>query len=134
MSEEEQSVVSYIFLNGDKYEGERSWSASGVLMRSGTGKQISANGIIYTGEWHEDKMNGRGTLQYPSGAVYEGDFKDNMYHGMGTYIFPDGSKYTGNFCNNRLEGQGTFTDAQGLVWTGSFHGKAAPNLRLNHNI
>ncbi|XP_071389731.1 MORN repeat-containing protein 2 [Centroberyx affinis] len=126
--------VSYIFPNGDRYEGECSRSASGVVMRSGTGKQITASGIIYTGEWHEDKMNGRGTLQHPSGAVYEGDFKDNMYHGTGTYTFADASEYTGNFCKNRLEGDGAFTDTQGLVWTGDFHGKAALGLKLQHNI
>ncbi|XP_049892455.1 MORN repeat-containing protein 2 isoform X2 [Epinephelus moara] len=87
--------ASYIFLNGDRYEGECSMSASGVMMRSGSGKHTSAGGIIYTGEWHEDKMHGRGTLQHPSGALYEGEFKDNMYHGTGTYTFPDGSTYKG---------------------------------------
>lgn len=37
-------------------EGECSRSASGALMRNGVGKHTSANGIIYTGEWHEDKV------------------------------------------------------------------------------
>ncbi|XP_042367326.1 MORN repeat-containing protein 2 isoform X2 [Plectropomus leopardus] len=126
-------TVSYIFPNGDKYEGECS-SASGVMMRSGAGKHTSAGGIIYTGEWSEDKMHGRGTLQHPSGALYVGEFKDNMYHGMGTYTFPDGSTYKGNFHMNRLEGDGAFTNAQGLVWTGEFHGKAALGLKMQHNI
>ncbi|XP_040001023.1 MORN repeat-containing protein 2 isoform X3 [Xiphias gladius] len=93
--EEEPKKVSFIFPNGDRYEGECSKSASGVMMRSGAGKHTSANGIIYTGEWHEDKMHGRGTLQHPSGGLYEGEFKDNMYHGTGTYTFPDGSIYKG---------------------------------------
>ncbi|KAM6984750.1 MORN repeat-containing protein 2-like [Aplochiton taeniatus] len=127
--------VSYIFPNGDKYEGECYRSVDGVVVRSGTGKHISANGIIYTGKWHDDKMNGRGRLEHPSGAVYEGEFKDNMYHGSsGTYTFPDGTKYTGSFNKNRLEGEGEFTDRQGLDWTGTFHNKAAPGLKLKLNM
>ncbi|XP_012728980.2 MORN repeat-containing protein 2 [Fundulus heteroclitus] len=127
-------TVSCIFPNGDKYEGQCSRSASGELVRSGIGKHTSASGIVYTGDWHEDKMLGRGTLQFPSGARYEGEFKDNMYHGSGTYIFPDGSVYRGQFRHDRLEGEGTFTDAQGLSWTGDFHGEAALGLKLLHNL
>lgn len=37
-------------------EGECSRSASGVMMRSGAGKHTSASGVIYTGEWCEDKV------------------------------------------------------------------------------
>lgn len=37
-------------------EGECSRSASGVMMRSGAGKHTSAGGVIYTGEWCEDKV------------------------------------------------------------------------------
>ncbi|MED6263231.1 hypothetical protein CHARACLAT_002423 [Characodon lateralis] len=126
--------VSCIFPNGDKYEGQCSRSASGALVRSGIGKHTSVSGIIYMGEWCEDKMLGRGSLQFPSGALYEGEFKDNMYHGSGTYIFPDGSVYRGHFCNDRLAGEGTFTDAQGLSWTGDFHGETALGLKLLHNL
>ncbi|XP_041834021.1 MORN repeat-containing protein 2 isoform X3 [Melanotaenia boesemani] len=125
--------VFYIFPNGERYEGECSRSA-GVLVRSGTGKHISVTGVIYTGEWCKDKMQGRGTLEHPSGAVYEGEFKDGMYHGMGTYTFPDGCVYKGPFKNNRIEGDGTFIDAKGIVWTGEFHGKAALGLKMQHNI
>ncbi|XP_071357931.1 MORN repeat-containing protein 2 [Trachinotus anak] len=126
--------ATYVFPNGDRYEGEFSRSASGALMRSGIGKHTSVNGIIYTGEWHDDKMHGRGTLQHPSGALYEGEFKENMYHGTGTYTFPDGSTYKGPFHKNRLEGEGAFTNTQGVAWTGEFHGKAALGLKMQLNI
>ncbi|KAM4569774.1 MORN repeat-containing protein 2 [Odontesthes bonariensis] len=126
--------VSFIFPNGDRYEGECSRSASGVLVRSGKGKHISASGITYIGEWCEDKMQGRGLMQHPSGALYEGEFKDNMYHGTGTYTFTDGSVYKGPFHENRLQGEGTFTDKQGVVWTGEFHGKAALGLKMQHTL
>ncbi|XP_022074392.1 MORN repeat-containing protein 2 isoform X1 [Acanthochromis polyacanthus] len=134
MSEEGPVKVSYIFPNGDRYEGECCRSECGVMVRSGNGKYTSANGVTYIGEWHKDKMNGRGTLQHPSGALYEGEFKDNMYHGTGTYTFPDKTVYKGHFHENRLEGDGAFINPQGLVWTGDFHGKAALGLKMQHNI
>ncbi|KAM8739943.1 MORN repeat-containing protein 2 isoform 1-T1 [Acanthopagrus schlegelii] len=126
--------VSYIFPNGDRYEGECSKTPSGVLMRGGVGKHTSPDGVTYIGEWHDDKMHGRGTLKHPSGALYEGEFKDNMYHGTGTYTFPDGSTYKGQFHENRLEGEGAFTNTHGLVWMGEFHGKAALGLKMQHNM
>ncbi|XP_024863535.1 MORN repeat-containing protein 2 [Kryptolebias marmoratus] len=131
---EELLKVSWIFPNGDKYEGGCSRSASGALVRSGTGKQTSASGTVYVGEWSEDKMQGRGTLQHPSGATYEGEFEDNMFHGKGTYTFPDSSVYRGQFKENRLEGDGAFTDALGLVWVGEFHGEAALGLKLQLGV
>ncbi|KAF5904199.1 MORN repeat-containing protein 2 isoform X1, partial [Clarias magur] len=104
MSESEVFKVTYIFPNGDKYEGEccciSESDESQSVMRKGFGTQTSSSGTMYTGEWDNDKMNGRGTLSHPSGAVYKGQFRDNMYHGDGTYHFPDGTKYTGMFCNN----------------------------------
>ncbi|XP_075907709.1 MORN repeat-containing protein 2 isoform X2 [Nelusetta ayraudi] len=87
--------VSYVFPNGDIYEGECRVSSSGVLMRTGWGTHTSANGVTYTGAWLEDKLHGKGTLQHRSGAHYDGEFEDNKYHGMGTYTFPDGYTYKG---------------------------------------
>ncbi|KAK1793055.1 hypothetical protein P4O66_011390, partial [Electrophorus voltai] len=94
-------TVSYIFPNGDKYEGECCRTSDGVVMRKGTGTQISSSGAVYIGEWNNDMMSGTGTLTHPSGAVYKGQFQDNRYHGNGTYFFPDGTKYCGTFNNNR---------------------------------
>ncbi|RVE56443.1 hypothetical protein OJAV_G00221210 [Oryzias javanicus] len=124
------TTVAYCFPNGDRYEGECSRCESGELVKSGIGKHTSANGLTYVGEWCEDKMQGRGTLQYPSGARYEGEIKGNMYHGAGTYTFSDGSVYKGHFHENRIMGVGTFVDVQGQVWTGEFHGKEAIGLKL----
>ncbi|XP_061012105.1 MORN repeat-containing protein 2 [Dama dama] len=122
--------INFIFPNGDKYDGDCTRTSSGVIERNGIGIHTTPNGIVYTGSWKNDKMNGYGKLEHFSGAVYEGHFKDNMFHGLGTYIFPTGAKYTGNFNENRVEGEGQYTDIQGLEWCGNFHFTAAPGLRL----
>ncbi|CAN0507209.1 unnamed protein product [Rangifer tarandus platyrhynchus] len=122
--------INFIFPNGDKYDGDCTRTSSGVIERNGIGIHTTPNGIVYTGSWKDDKMNGFGKLEHFSGAVYEGHFKDNMFHGLGTYTFPTGAKYTGNFNENRVEGEGQYTDIQGLEWCGSFHFTAAPGLRL----
>ncbi|XP_066538322.1 MORN repeat-containing protein 2 isoform X2 [Hoplias malabaricus] len=134
MSEYGLLRVSFIFPNGDKYEGECVRTPNGVVVRQGFGTQISSTGTTYTGEWSDDKMNGSGTLSHPSGAMYEGQFRENMYHGLGKYSFPDGTNYSGTFNNNRFEGEGEFTDSEGYVWTGTFYKKAAPELKLKLNM
>ncbi|CAM9492702.1 unnamed protein product [Lampetra fluviatilis] len=125
---------SYVFPNGDKYEGEYSKSEDGVMERHGTGTHRTAGGSIYTGQWKHDKMEGTGRLVYLSGAVYQGSFHDNMYHGTGTYTWPSGVKYIGSFQHNKLKGEGMFTDTEGQEWTGMFHKKAAPGLKLKLNM
>merc|ERR1719494_1553174 len=120
----------YMFPNGDKYDGEINHSVDGVIMTSGYGKHQSVEGVVYEGNWQEDKMNGRGKLVHPSGAIYEGDFSNNMMHGQGKYIFPDASVYEGPFLENRMQGHGDFTDSSGQVWTGMFNGKNADGLKF----
>ncbi|XP_055099437.1 MORN repeat-containing protein 2 [Symphalangus syndactylus] len=122
--------ISFIFPNGDKYDGDCTRTSSGIYERNGIGIHTTPNGIVYTGSWKDDKMNGFGRLEHFSGAVYEGQFKDNMFHGLGTYTFPTGAKYIGNFNENRVEGEGEYTDIQGLEWSGNFHFTAAPDLKL----
>nr|XP_033816753.1 MORN repeat-containing protein 2-like [Geotrypetes seraphini] len=126
--------ISFVFPNGDKYEGECIRTASRVLERNGVGTHKTPNGIIYKENWMNDKMNGIGRLEHPSGAVYEGEFSDNMFHGTGACTFPNAVKYTGNFFENKLEGEGEFVDTQGLEWKGKFHFTAAPGLQLKHRM
>ena len=42
-------------------DGEINHSVDGVIMRSGYGKHQSVEGVVYEGNWQEDKMNGKGT-------------------------------------------------------------------------
>ncbi|KXJ23409.1 MORN repeat-containing protein 2 [Exaiptasia diaphana] len=135
-SDEGQNVLKgvYMFANGDKYDGEYIQKMSGGLQRSGCGEHVTAEGLVYNGDWKKDKMNGTGKLSHPSGAVYEGEFVNNMFHGYGKYTWPDGSVYEGNFCDNKVEGQGQFTDVNGQVWVGNFTHHAAPGLKFKLNL
>uniref|UniRef100_A0A673KXW8 MORN repeat containing 2 n=1 Tax=Sinocyclocheilus rhinocerous TaxID=307959 RepID=A0A673KXW8_9TELE len=89
--------ISYIFPNGDKYEGECC-------------RTSDASGVTYTAEWDNDKE----LLHTLQGAFYSDLFRDNMHHGKGTYRFPDGTEYTGTFNNNS---ENVFTVDQQLSWT-----------------
>ncbi len=40
-------------------------------LRHGSGLCLFGNGMIYRGEWREDKMNGVGTLFCPAGELIE---------------------------------------------------------------
>ncbi|XP_032881672.1 MORN repeat-containing protein 2 isoform X1 [Amblyraja radiata] len=92
--------VNVIFPNEDRYDGECTRSDDAGLERNGFGVHTTLNGMTYSGQWNNDKMNGTGKLVHPSGAVYEGEFKDNTFHGMGTYTWPNNSKYIGSFNEN----------------------------------
>lgn len=120
---------TYVFPNGDRYEGEYIQTDGGIV-RYGKGKQTTTDGTVYDGEWCDDKMTGKGTLSHPSGSVYEGEFVRNQFHGTGKYMWPNGSFYDGDFVENKLEGKGYFTDTEGQVWTGQFRYKAAPGLQF----
>ncbi|KAK2165156.1 hypothetical protein LSH36_54g07007 [Paralvinella palmiformis] len=124
----------YMFPNGDKYDGEYMMSPGGSLERSGTGKHITSDGTVYTGQWVEDKMHGQGKIIFPSGATYEGIFVNNQFQGRGKYVFPNGSFYDGEFNENKLEGDGNFTDTESQIWSGTFRYKAAPGLRFKLNL
>ena len=130
--EEEPSIVHgvYVFPNGDRYEGEYMHTADGAVVRSGFGKHISSQGLVYEGNWTENKMNGTGCVRFPSGASYEGDIVDNKMHGNGRYKFPDEAVYEGGFLDNRLEGNGTLIDPSGQSWCGTFNNRSANALRF----
>lgn len=50
-------------------------------MICGFGVYKWANGKVYEGYWKDNKMNGKGKVQYPDKSSYEGDFKEDMKDG-----------------------------------------------------
>lgn len=54
-------------------------------LRHGTGKFFYADGGYYEGEWCEGRMEGLGTLYYPSGSLaYLGQWRNDQFNGKGT--------------------------------------------------
>lgn len=62
----------------------------------------------YTGEFHDGRKSGQGTLTLANGDKYVGAFKYGKKNGKGTYIYNDGDKYVGEYLNDEMHGQGTF--------------------------
>eukprot|EP00794_Sanderia_malayensis_P013877 gene13877-15325_t len=71
------------------------------------------NGDQYTGEWDNNKKNGKGTqIWKKTGAIYDGDWKDNLRNGFGTYSLPNSTDshrkvYSGGWKHDKRHGYGT---------------------------
>lgn len=121
----------FVFANGDVYDGEYEFNnQTGSIERSGFGTVTCKDGVVYSGYWTNDKMNGKGHYYHPSGCKYEGDFENGKFEGVGVYQWPDGSVYEGEFKASKLEGKGFFKDPNGQVWTGKFQGDNAARLKF----
>ena len=68
---------------------------------SGEGEYTYANGDQYTGNWINNKKEGRGVMIYKqNGEKYEGQWKNSKKHGNGKYIFESGDVYEGYWFEN----------------------------------
>jgi hypothetical protein len=104
-----------------KIVGENSshdpWTYEGELFqgfRKGHGKYISADNIVYEGEFTGDYtqrdngaiapdfFDGRITASYPNGAKYEGEWQGGRYHGTGIFTSASGDVFQGQWVDNRL--------------------------------
>jgi hypothetical protein len=125
--------------DGSKYNGEYK-QVDGKKTRDGQGT-FTFGPEVYTGQWVNDKMHGKGEYRYASGAIYNGDFFENMMHGQGEYFFPDGAVYKGDWLRNKMHGQGKYEDKEQVVYEGNYvngmfdAGKSFISLRsVNNNI
>lgn len=48
-----------------------------------------ANGIVYDGEFTDNRITGKGAYKWPDGSTYEGEVKDGLRHGFGKYMVDD---------------------------------------------
>lgn len=61
--------------NGDIYDGYAYLAEEWIKTETGTMRY--ANGDEYTGNWYDDKREGRGKMTYSDGTIYEGDWEND---------------------------------------------------------
>jgi hypothetical protein len=115
------------FPNGARYIGEYKEDKDKRQIMHGKGEFVSS-AFRYTGEFRENRKDGRGLHIWASGDKYEGDFVEDEPAGKGTWEFSTGDKYEGEIAKGKLNGKGTLTTKAGDVFTGTFvdslqHGK-----------
>jgi hypothetical protein len=65
------------------------------------------NNIEFEGLWKNDaRCNGLGTCRFANGSSYTGEFCNNKREGRGTHEYEDGCVYSGEFQNNMRSGYG----------------------------
>jgi len=58
-------------------------------------RENETNGDVYTGEFAEDRMCGRGNYVYANGDRFVGSFRDDLPHGEGVHILAEGGVHGG---------------------------------------
>ena len=59
---------------------------------------MNADKESYSGEWKQDKKEGKGVKVWNNGDKYDGEWKNDLREGKGTHCFSNGDKYVG-LCN-----------------------------------
>ena len=90
--------------------------------RHGRGTMKFFNGNIYSGEWENDIISGKGTFTYKNGDKYVGEYKYGKRSGKGTFTFVNGSSYTGEWANDHYSGHGRFVFKNGNIYDGEWQG------------
>lgn len=87
--------------------------------KHGYGRQIGPNGLVYDGDWQNDRYHGRGELKTPD-TKYVGQFKNGKYHGDGVYSIGNEIEYDGQWSNGQKHGEGTLKNTHG-TYVGHFY-------------
>ena len=77
-------------------------------------------GVKYVGEWHQDRMSGRGRFLFHNGDAFEGVFANGEAHGPGLLTFSDGHRYEGEFVDGKRKGRGMLSMRSGEVFVGTW--------------
>ena len=90
-----------IFENGNLSKGK-------ITYLGQSGGECWFDGTFKNGQWHKGKyMKGQ--------AMYEGIFHDQQMNGKFTVTWPSGVKYVGQLQNNKLHGEGVMTFKEGNI-------------------
>jgi hypothetical protein len=72
-----------------------------------------ADGRKYEGQWADGHIEGTGKMTWPNGSEYFGEYAKDMKHGQGLFKWPDGRKHDGEWKDGKQEGFGVATDVHG---------------------
>ena len=81
--------------------------------------KFSRTGVIFEGEWLNNRPHGFGKNFYPSGGIYEGSFTDGLPNGYGRFINANGDYYQGEVKYGRGNGEGIYV-TEDIVYRGFF--------------
>jgi hypothetical protein len=109
-------IVALLYPNKAIYKG----MINDKGQKEGFGKYFLADGSIYKGFFHNNKMEGRGRIININGFIYEGEFKNGQSNGYGKYIALDGTTYKGTWLDDRQSGAGNEVYPDGSFYNGSF--------------
>ncbi len=96
----------------------------------GKAELIAANGVTYSGELKEGRLEGPGTLTMPNRGVCNGIFLKGLLEGQTHCSFNNGGKYDGEFKAGQINGKGRFVEPNGDYYDGDF----APAGRNGHIV
>ena len=98
--------------DGRVYEG---YVIPGTESKEGQGTLREPNGMVYTGNWRNNKRNGQGRQTFRDGGWYSGNWYNDKMEGYGEYHYANGDIYKGYFKAGQWNGQGTVYDAYGDI-------------------
>jgi len=105
--------------NGDRYVGEYKVEADKKEILHGKGEYVS-KGFRYSGDFKDNKKQGKGVYIWSDGAKYTGDFADDQASGRGVWEFASGDKYEGDVLNAVMTGKGVLISKDGSKFEGTF--------------
>lgn len=86
----------------------------------------SVNGDHFTGEWDDNKKNGKGTqFCKKNGGIYDGDWIDNLRDGFGTFSLPTKGGghqkvYAGGWKDDKMHGHGSYYYTMTVYYEGEW--------------
>lgn len=112
------------FPGGATYKGEYKENKDKLQILHGQGEFVSS-AFRYTGDFRENKKQGKGTYIWANGNRYEGDFVDDEPSGRGKFSFSSGDQYEGEYSKGAFNGKGTFVAKNGDKIDGVFRNNLA---------
>jgi hypothetical protein len=106
------------------YENGRYVGYINKAQKSYWGQFIWTNGLfkdcVYSGEFVNGHLHGKGVMTYKTGRVFEGDFSDNAPDGYGEEVYENGDRYAGKYRRGFKCGSGVYIYSNGDVYKGEF--------------